>query len=118
MGIIWLLFTSVIHPLNTRVAAPDETSQLVRAMPDLLVVHKVNKTTRLTRIYPAPPLIPLLKAKCASPSPPALPHCQADKSAVATVSYTKEVNKRYGVYAKRELFRQFWKPSSVRAALF
>jgi hypothetical protein len=34
-------------------------------MPELLVVHKVNKTTRLTRVYPAPPLIPLLKAKCA-----------------------------------------------------
>jgi hypothetical protein len=43
--------------------------------------------------------------------------CQAEKSAVATVWKTKELKQRHGVYAKRELFRPFWKPSLVRAAL-
>ena len=40
--------------------------------------------------------------------------CQADESAVATVAKTKEQKKRlWGVYAKRELSRQFWKPPPV-----
>jgi len=43
--------------------------------------------------------------------------CQADESAVATVSMTKELKMHCLVYAKRELFRQFWKPCPVRAAL-
>ena len=31
------------------------------------------------------------------------------------MSKTKELKRRYGVYAKRDLFRLFWKPSSVRS---
>ena len=42
---------------------------------------------------------------------------QADKSDVATVSKTKELKKRYGVYPKRESSRRFWKLAPVRAAL-
>ena len=41
--------------------------------------------------------------------------CRADKSAVATVSETKELKKRSG--AKRESPRPFWKPSPMRASL-
>ena len=39
-------------------------------------------------------------------------------SAVLAVSETKELKTRHGVvgYAKRELFRPFWKPPPVRAA--
>ena len=37
--------------------------------------------------------------------------CQGDKSAVATVAKTKELKKRsWGMHAKREPSRQFWKP--------
>jgi len=41
--------------------------------------------------------------------------CQADKSAVATVSKTKELKKRV-LGSRKKMVRQFWKPSSVRAA--
>ena len=41
--------------------------------------------------------------------------CQADQSAVATVAKIKELKK--GSWEPRIVFRQFWKPSPVRAAL-
>jgi len=43
--------------------------------------------------------------------------CQADRAAVATVSESKQLTRRHG--PKRDLSRQFWKPSLPcdRAAL-
>jgi len=43
--------------------------------------------------------------------------CQADKSAVATMAKTKELKKRLCGKQRQNRFRQFWKPSPVRAAL-
>ena len=48
---------------------------------------------------------------------PIAPLCQADKSAVATVSQTKELKKRsWGVCQERIVFRQFWTPCVFRAS--
>jgi len=52
-----------------------------------------------------------------APAPRTESSCQADESAVATVSKTKELKKRHGMYARREsltrivtIVTSVWKP--------
>jgi len=105
-------FTIVTELFTGELEVGDETAGLV-CTGEMVFHHVVVRAVRSV-CTPSPPASIVLPKSCSS-----LYHrCQADKSAVATVATTKELKKRsWGIYQDRIVFRQFWKPSPVRAPL-